>query len=93
MDTQPDPQDPPTLDPPAVGTTTESGDRPGRVGDAEDAPAFHAPHVADVGTDAPGWLREAQTLAADYRLDRIGEDPGGAGRRAGPAVVPGRRGG
>ncbi|WP_328881854.1 dynamin family protein [Streptomyces sp. NBC_00299] len=85
MDTQPDPQDPPTLDPPAVGTTTESGDRPGRVGDAEDAPAFHAPHVADVGTDAPGWLREAQTLAADYRLDRIGEDlealADGRGRR------------
>ncbi|WP_330354053.1 dynamin family protein [Streptomyces chartreusis] len=81
MDTQPDPQDLPTFDPSAVGTATESADRPSPVGDV----AFHAPHVADVGTDAPGWLRQAQTLAADYQLDRIGKDlealADGRGRR------------
>ncbi|MGW6788269.1 dynamin family protein [Streptomyces chartreusis] len=81
MDTQPDPLDLPTLAPSAVGTTTGSADRPSPVDDA----AFHAPHVADVGTDAPGWLRQAQTLAADYQLDRIGKDlealADGRGRR------------
>ncbi|MFE4961576.1 dynamin family protein [Streptomyces sp. NPDC056660] len=42
-------------------------------------------HVADVGGDAPGWLREAQGLAERYQLDRIAADlaalADGRGRR------------
>ncbi|MFI6247821.1 dynamin family protein [Streptomyces sp. NPDC051016] len=42
-------------------------------------------HVADVGGETPGWLREAQELAAGYGLDGIAADLGaladGRGRR------------